>query len=194
MLTETYKNCVIKIVQDEDAADPRKEFEPLGVMLCFHNRYDLGDKPTEYWHGDPQDVVDHLKTHSHDYIALPIYLLDHSGLWMRTRNFSDVDPGQWDSGQVGVIYFDRPTILKEYGWKKWTKKRRELLKTYLEGEVEFYNDYLTGNVWGYVVEAHGNVIDSCGGFYGDYKECLREAQAHVDWEVEQAAKVAYGPF
>jgi hypothetical protein len=180
-------------VQDENPDNPR-EFEPASTMLCFHRRYLLGDKTNEYWHGNSQDVVDHLKENASNYIVLPLYLLDHSGLWMRTRNFSDVDPGQWDSGQIGIIYYDRPTILKEWGWKYLTKKRKKLLKTYLEGEVELYNDYLTGNVWGYVIEAHGNVIDSCFGFYGDYQECLKEAKAQVDWEVEQAAKVAYGPF
>jgi len=33
----------LKIEQDEDAEDPR-EFDNLGIMVCFHKRYNLGDK------------------------------------------------------------------------------------------------------------------------------------------------------
>ena len=38
----------------------------------------------------------------------------------------------------------------------------------MEGEVETFNQYLNNDVYGFTIEDEdGNVIDSCGGFYGD---------------------------
>ncbi|HUX02457.1 MAG TPA: hypothetical protein VMY35_15960, partial [Phycisphaerae bacterium] len=48
----------------------------------------------------------------------------------------------------------------------------------LRAEVSTYDDYLTGQVFGYVVEDEdGNDLDSCWGFYGeDYcRETARES-------------------
>jgi hypothetical protein len=49
----------------------------------------------------------------------------------------------------------------------------EKARALLISEVEFYNDYLTGNVYGYEhVNTAGEVIDSCFGFIGDYRETI----------------------
>ena len=37
-------NFVIDVVQDEAPFNPRKENDNLSKMICFHSRYDLGDK------------------------------------------------------------------------------------------------------------------------------------------------------
>jgi hypothetical protein len=38
----------------------------------------------------------------------------------------------------------------------------------LIGEVKTYDDYLTGNVYGYkVIDEQGNEEDSCWGYYGE---------------------------
>ena len=56
---------------------------------------------------------------------------------------------RWDSGQVGFIHVHRTKALEEWGLKpnKW----REQAAKYLTGEVETYDSYLTGQVFGYVV-------------------------------------------
>lgn len=101
------------------------------------------------------------------YIMADLYLYDHSGLAMSTGSFSC----PWDSGQVGFIYVSREQVLKEYGWKRLTAKRREQIETYLTGEVETYDQYLQGQVYGFVVEKFedGDWVedDACWGFYGD---------------------------
>lgn len=78
-------------------------------------------------------------------IELPLYLYDHSGITMRTSAFSC----RWDSGQVGFIYLTREKIQQEWGWKKLTKERREKLYAFMEAEVEEYDHYLTGAVYGF---------------------------------------------
>ena len=66
-------------------------------------------------------------------------------------------------------------VRKEYGWKNITKKRREQIREYLRGEVETYDQYLTGDVYGFEYQevlvypdGREEVVeeDSCWGFYG----------------------------
>jgi hypothetical protein len=35
---------VAKIYVDDDPENPREHYDHLGKMVCFHRRYDLGDK------------------------------------------------------------------------------------------------------------------------------------------------------
>ena len=54
--------------------------------------------------------------------------------------------------------------------------RAEMAKTFLEGEVETYDQYLTGDIYYFTVEKYNNcnqcqseeasIVNSCGGFYG----------------------------
>lgn len=106
-------------------------------------------------------------------VILPLYLYDHSGITMRTAPFSC----PWDSGQVGFVYVTLADVRKEYSMKRVTKAIRAKAESALRQEVSTYDDYLTGSVYGYVVEtAEGEHVDSCWGFYGlDY--CKDEARA-----------------
>jgi len=102
------------------------------------------------------------------FIILPLYLYDHSGITMNTSGFYC----PWDSGQVGYIYVSKEDVRKEWGWKYLTEKRIEKIRQILRTEVEIYDHYLTGMVFGYQVECNmcGNELDSCWGFYGDNHE------------------------
>ena len=91
----------------------------------------------------------------------------------------------WDSGQVGFIYVEKEKVRKEYGKKAVSQKLKSRVLDYLRGEVKTYDDFIRGNVWGYVIEdKDGKHIDSCWGFFGDYdnKEysALTEARSCVD--------------
>lgn len=151
---------ILNIYRDTDAESPR-EWGNRGTMACFHGRYNLGDKdvPT-------MDEVKEIAT-SRDYISLPLYLYDHGGITMSCSPFSC----PWDSGQVGVIFVSTERVRKEYGVKRISKKLRERVIGYLQGEVETYDQYLTGDVYGYELvryEDDGAEIEegSCWGFYG----------------------------
>ena len=58
----------------------------------------------------------------------------------------------------------------------------------LHSEVKQWNDWVSGQVYGYVVrDSKGNSIDSCWGFYGsDHEESgLEEAyKGFIDWKVK----------
>lgn len=176
--TEELNGYKITIFQDSYYESPR-DWDNLGTMVCWHRRYDLGDKHS---FSEPSDFLEWKKRH--DVIVLPLYLYDHSGITISTGPFSC----PWDSGQVGYIYVEKDKVRKEWGWKHITKKRQERIEQALKQEVSTYDDYLTGNVYGYTVSRGDEELDSCGGFYGDYQTSgiLEEARASVKYEEKKA--------
>jgi hypothetical protein len=151
------------IYQDEDAESPR-EWDNLGTMICFHGRYNLGDK-----HELSLEEARELEN-SDDVISLPLYLYDHSGLRIKVGSFAGLLPqghAEFDSGKVGFVYCTKEKACKEYGCKRIGPRRRMAVEKVLEGEVKTYDDYLSGQVYGYSIEdKNGDHVDSCTGFYG----------------------------
>lgn len=172
------------VMPDEDSEAPR-DWENLGTMVCWHNRYNLGDEnPGEDWIDYFASLVENKKwNHNEDFteeeiiqdmdnkfIYLPLYLYDHSGITMNTSGFSCI----WDSGQCGYIYVSIADAKAEFGWKVLTKGRRKQVEDSLRMEIHVYDQFLTGDVYGYVItDEEEDVIDSCWGFYGE-EVCLEE--------------------
>lgn len=150
-------------------------------------------------------TVSHCMTLMEPYAEwLPLWLYDHSGIAMscgvRTYPYTD----EWDSGQVGWIVALKKTImsetydyvldengerirvehLHENGVSTWSYQTtplteetwRERAKEIMKADVELYDQYLTGDVYGFTlyeaepVEGGGKPdweeVDSCWGFYG----------------------------
>ncbi|MCK0754277.1 hypothetical protein [Chromohalobacter japonicus] len=82
---------------------------------------------------------------------LPLYLYDHGGLTMRPGPFSC----PWDSGQVGLIYVTKQHAdqvlpkLKGETQVEWEQRINGLLRV----EVADYDQFLTGEVYGYLLES-----------------------------------------
>jgi hypothetical protein len=132
----------------------------------------------ERYQSDPGKLDKHLEKHI---VWLPLYLYDHSGITISTGAFSC----PWDSGQVGFTFMTRETILKETGRKRLDKQARDWAVKMLEAECNIYDDYLTGNCWGYVIEgADGEELESCWGFLGDPEYCEEEACWAAEAEVD----------
>mgnify|MGYP003398763589 FL=1 len=140
-------------------------------MVCFHRRYNLGDE-TELKSSDFsswEELESYLYKEEDALIAIPVFMYDHSGLWINTTGFSC----PWDSGQVGYIYISKEKVRREYSCKRISKKLKEMIREMLCSEVDLYNDYLCGNVYGFTLTDKKNAeeIDSSCGFYGtDYIE------------------------
>jgi hypothetical protein len=166
----------VKVIQDFDPVNPRTEWDNFGHMVCFHSRYSLGDKH-DLTIDEVKEIADNDK-----YVVLPLFLYDHSGITMNTSGFSC----PWDSGQVGIIYVSLDEVRKEYGVKKVSARLKEKVRQFLKNEVETYDQYLTGQVYAYVVEdSTGSVIDSCYGFYGDENYCLEEGVSIAESQIKK---------
>lgn len=183
--SETCNGMSIKIFQDESAENPREGNSNLGRMVYWHRRHVLGDVDGSKEYGRPQDFIASLPKGT---VVLPVFLLDHSGLALRTEPFND----PWDSGQVGYIYAGPDEIRKEYGVRHITRKIIEKAKDVLKGEVSELGHWINGEVYGYVVEDEkGDHVHSCWGYY-DMDLCLQEARAAADGTQEQRLEMGAG--
>ena len=138
---EKIGNYIIRIFPD-DCGDSPRNWDNLGTMVCFHKRYDLGDEndycSSNYdgWDEMKEDIIEKENVHT----ILPLYLYDHSGITISTSPFSC----QWDSGQVGWIFVSKDKVKQE-------SLDETKIEEYLKGEVETYDQYIRGDVYGYKV-------------------------------------------
>lgn len=161
----------LKIIPDENPLNPRTDCDHLGIMLCWHRRYSLGDS---HPYDTPQDFAESAAAKDM-FVCLPVYLLDHSGLYVSVNDFND----SWDSGQLGFIYCTKQDAKK---WFNNTDVTEDEIKKELTAEVEEYNDYLNGAWYGFLIEGlDGEVEDSCGGFRydGSMKKLASEMKSYV---------------
>lgn len=206
--TEEYRGYNIEIVADNDAQNPRTEDDNACTMVCWHSRYTLGDtdtiakreKPVSAYYSEPiallyelagLDIDNYRDEHEYNEmpkeelyrlieekgtLISPLYLYDHSGITISMGGFSC----PWDSGQVGWIYVTKETIENEWGnGPDAYHKAMNCMKS----EVETYDDYLTGNVWGWRIGSENDDnIESCWGYYGSegIKEAIAEAKSSID--------------
>lgn len=186
----------LRIVIDPDPCDPRIDWDNAATMACWHRRYRLGDAdgPAQLREAvrasrarrslrradldDPADLAAALAACG-DIVWLPLYLYDHSGITMSTScsyPFND----RWDAGQVGFVFMTRDRVFEMFGSarsQRLTSRLRTAAETLMRSEVEAYDRYLTGDVYGYVVEDEdGGQLDSCWGFF-DKAHCVAEGRA-----------------
>lgn len=215
----------LRIERDDDSESPR-EWDNVATMVCWHRRYNLGDKhnfsdPEEFLKSLLREYVskneidedaledmslnDCLKMLEDYTVIVPLYLYDHSGITISTGDFGD----RWDSGQVGYAYISKQKIFDEslslpyldedgnevkiehkhdnapstYNFKRIPaddENWRKIAHNYIDSEVNTYDQYLRGDVYGFVLEKHTvceccgheewEQEDSCWGFYGDTLE------------------------
>jgi hypothetical protein len=177
---EEYEHAelTIKIHHDDNAECPREWCDHLGTMACWHRRYNLGDKE----HMEKEEIQEENKKGA--LILLPLFLYNHSGISMSTSRGYPFDC-PWDSGQVGVIYVTKEKVRAEYSCQRITQETLKKVLEVLRAEVEDYDHYLTGQVFGYVIEdKKGEHLDSCWGFYG-MAYCKEEAESMAQWQAEE---------
>ncbi len=183
---EIYKNRKITIEYDRDAMNPLTEWDMLGTFSCFHRNYNLSTP-------DAIKDIDELKEliERPDVLALPLFLYDHSGITISTGPF----PCPWDSGQVGCIHITHEKIKAEYG--NTDPETIKKVTGYLKGEVKTFDAYLTGDVYGWIVDGKPEPgedrdtaeehVDSCWGYYGPgYQDALNGAKASINWNAKRA--------
>lgn len=138
--------------------------------------------PLEYL--TPDDVAELLED---ELVIMPVSIYDHSGvsIWLGSPTC------MWDSGQVGFMYLTKKDALRELGnctEENWKERAMECM----EAEMEVYNCYISGDVYGFVIEDEDeNEIDSCWGYYGDeaVKDQNKENRALIDKEIAHREKI-----
>lgn len=182
------------IIEQEDCDESPRSWDNAGTMVCFHKRYDLGDK-TEFKSDDYSswdEVEAAIVKKEGKVLIFPLYLYDHSGLRMKIGSFAGLLPqghAEFDSGRVGVIYISYKKIREEWGKKggRLSQKAIKQAEKCLRQEVEIYDQYLSGDVWYFRAEKNGEWVASCGGLYG-FAYALEYAKGEVDAIVKREKK------
>ncbi len=184
--TEQYRWFTIhtKYQGDTDHIDSPREWDTLGKMVMFHNRYTLPneldldykdftgrDKMKSYLSGEYTDEqCEELWIPQIKYdIVFPISMYDHSwisfSLWAR----------HWfDSGQVGYIVANIPE------WSNFVEVERILNK-----ELEDYNQRQQWEFYEYEIEEIGEYV----GWFRTEKEALQEAKDSIDHRIKSESKI-----
>jgi hypothetical protein len=189
--TNNMKKYIYKIEQDSNPESPR-EWDNFGKMVCFHNRYNLGDKH-DYKSNDYdgwEEVKEQLIKDGAK-VILPVYMYDHSGITISTAPFGC----RFDSGQVGFIYCTAKDMDSDGMAGKIDEDRAIIL---LKGEIESYDSYLRGEVYGYRVfeqeecskgHLHEEELDSCWGYYSE-EDATAEAECIIEYYKNKELKTA----
>lgn len=180
--TAQHAGRTVNVYIDDDPQNPRTEYDCASLIVHWHRRYDFGrrvssettEETIREWAADRADVI---------LAILPLFLYDHGGLVLRCGAFGD----PFDSGQVGFVYIDKKTS-DTMGYEDLSTAEYEAI---LRQEIQTYNHYLSGEVYGYeVVGAAGDVLESCGGFVGDAKFCMSEGKEAAESSSDPAVDVA----
>lgn len=167
-------NETVRIVQDSYVESPRS-WDNLAKMIFTGGYTHLGDNHEvnfgneffesrqDFIYRGEQIVRRQIKD---VVVCYPVHLYEHSGT---SISISDSYPYncRWDSGTIGFAIVTKEDIRKNWNIKRVTKEYIEQADRILKGEVETLNQYVMGEVYGFIVEdENGEHIDSCYGFYG----------------------------
>ena len=187
-MREEYKGMIIEVEQDDDPWDPREWDNNLGIMACFHGRYNLGD------HGHGIDSTDYAGWDEMEAgifrkydvaVILPLYLYDHGNIHIKVGDwYSEPLPqghARFDSGQVGFIFATKKAARGAFGCHRISKRLLHQTENYLRSEVDTYNKYISGEVYCYTItDPDGDyIVGSCSSFFSP-GEAREEAVAMVN--------------
>jgi hypothetical protein len=160
-------NITAVIDYDPDAESPRT-WDNVGTLALFHSRYSWDEANLSIEEAQ-------ALTLDPNYLTLPVYMYEHSGIELSTAPFSCI----WDSGQLGIIF---TTV--ENAKHHWGEHPRETYLEYLGGEVETFSKYLEGEIYWFSISQNGKHLEACGGYYEeDY--AISEATAQANYLVAQ---------
>lgn len=139
------------------------------VREAFKN----SDRVGSFYSDEVKDYL--LSSMNKKYVWLPVYKYEHSGISFNTTGYNC----PWDSGLIGLIYVDRKRIHEEFSVKRISSALKERILNTLRSEVDEFSAWANGEVYGFSIEdENGDVLDSCGGFYGEnWESSMAE---HID--------------
>lgn len=166
---------------DEDPINPREDWDNLSKFAFSHKRYTLGDSPKVLgWTFNPdnfdgwEEVEKYLFDEEDAFIVRTVSMIDHSGLSIHLGS----PKCRWDGGQIGYAYITNAVMDKEFSHLTTEEERVKKAEEIIESDVKVYADYVSGDVYYYVVmDSEGEVVESIGGYIGSdgIQQAMEEA-------------------
>jgi hypothetical protein len=185
---EQYKNCLIKIIQDDSSQSPDDWGNEDIFLVAYHRDFEVKRDNVI-----TKDIAIAVRNKEYDgyeesckdiekrfYIfGLEAYI--HSGISLSLSYEGSYPDRQWDVSQIGLVLV-----------AKKEAKNRQKAKELALNLIKEWNNYLSGNVYGFTTEdeENGIDIDSCWGFYGDYEnsDVLNQAKESIDNYIKTSLK------
>lgn len=159
----------VQLHHDETAENPRSSWDHAGTLYIDSRDYDLTDNgadlpytPNSRWESDTAFLVRFAErcVRLAGGVAIPVRFSDYgsSGAGIHECDADDAN---------GLIWIEADKIAAEWT-DHGTPTPKLAARACLESEISELDDWLQGNVFGYVVETpDGEHLDSCWGFYGE---------------------------
>lgn len=146
----------LRLEQDTDAQSPMENDDCVFLIADHRDCFIPPEKGIRSF--DVQTEIDARKK-THHVFLLEAYI--HSGVVLALAGEGNFPDRQWDVSLLGAVFVPKSD------WRLRASARKIAL-----GKVAEWNQYLSGDVWGCIVEDdEGNHLDSCWGFYGrEYAE------------------------
>ena len=178
--TIDYKGYIIKIDNENDFADNPGDWGNDDYFLVYDHRSFYVKR--DYF--NPDDIFETMqqgKKLFDGYWFFPVYAYIHSGVSLQLKRWFNCVPQGHNEFDVSFKGF--ALIKRQKG--SWNEN---IAYSQAEGLLETWNDYLHGNVYGFICkDANDENIDSCWGYYGDPETSglMDEAKGAIDYEVKK---------
>lgn len=175
---ESYEHagCTIKLHYDDDPMSPR-EWDQLGTIITWGRERGWGDEDLRY---EPDDTdystirwAVRIRREREATVVVPVVLADYGSSGTCTYVTDS-----WEDANAVII--DTPE------GREMTGVLPEHVRDVLCAEIDEMAMWAAGEVYGYVVEKDGELLNSCWGFMGD--DGLREAKSQAEGYAEDEAR------
>lgn len=162
-----HRGHTVRVVVDPDPISPRDYGGMWWFVLRYSRNCERVEGPVALVQGESiEELTKRIQREVGRAMVVPIRCYEHSGVaFSMCTEYPFNDP--WDSYWAGVAYVTYAELREEYKRTRVTKTTRELAIKILSAELEAYNDYVEGRVYGYIVDSPAEEdVASCWGFYG----------------------------
>lgn len=155
-------------IEVDDGTESPREWGRAGTFVHWHRRMSLGDEFVEPVGATPADMAEWLRTERGAVVVVPVWCYQHGAVRLVA---ADDNPFScpWDSGQVGFIYCTGDELAEDF------LGDLDVARAALVGDIAVLDQWLNGDVYRFLVERDGELVDAVGGFYG-----LDDARAEAD--------------
>jgi hypothetical protein len=158
----------VRIYPDQNPMSPG-EWDNLGTLYLTDRDYGFAEHVSTEYHDLPVFIRAHRIAGR---VVVPVRFNDYGSCGATIHATHEIDANGYivaDPKEVAANLALSPT---------WNAKNC------LRGEIKTWDDYVRGNVYGYVLtgpeDEDGAPLDSCWGFYGEIEDMLEEVNAIAD--------------
>lgn len=159
-------NYTLDIWTDVSPENPREGFN-YGKIIIRSEKFNLNETDFSLDKDFRRLRIISKRKNDSDYIVFPIYayIRNTISLYLSRPKGSDM----FDTPIIGFVIVDKRDFKKRFGLFKNESNIivNEMAAREIKKEIDDFTKYLNGDVYGYTLKLNGEVIDHCGGFYGD---------------------------